>query len=279
MSVPTGLGFFPKAENFAHEIVVHGCARPWFVYVETFVPAFLKLVLTITFLDLEDILRDFAKIEARQKLTSGGRGYGHRYKPTVSQQATRMQRYSQKGLKTLLIVTEPLEIIGFAWLLYAAGDQFFYDWQLLLERSVFCSDSGVGGPFQRSRPGGSNIGVLPEGVITPLPTFEQNRAEWTNTSISVSLPFGSYRAFFTVTVHGPNGGISGVQAQLRLPFGSGLFIRSEPADIAEGQTATLLAEGEFFVAIGGNLVWELKGPAVPVGLLCDGGHVIVMAQA
>lgn len=272
------LGFFPKAENFAEQIVVHGCARPWFVYVKTFVPAFLKLVLTITLLDLEDILRDYAKQKVFEGGSGSGRNIGHRYKPRVSNQATKTQRFSQKGLKTLLIITEPLEIIGFAWLLYSAGDQFFYDWQLLLERSIFCSDSGLAGPLQRARTGGFNIGITPGGTITPLPIIQQNRANWTTTAISVSVPFGSYKCIFAVTVEGPLGGISDVKCRLRLPFGTAIFIESEPAEMAQGETATLIAEGDFFTPTGGNIVWELSGPAVPVGLLCDGGCVIVMAN-
>ena len=272
------LGFFPKAENFAHQIIEHACARPWYVYVSTFVPAFLKLVLTITILDMEDILRDFAKGKVHEGGGGSTRNLGHRWKPRVNNQATKVQRFSQGGLKTLLIVTEPLEIIGFAWLLYAAGDQFFYDWQLLLQRSIFCSDAGLAGPIQRKRDGGSNIGILPEGAITPLPIILQNRANWTTTSISVSLPFGPYIGFFAVTVHGPNGGITGVRCRMRLPFGPALFIESDPVDIAEGETASLVAQGSFFAAVGGNLVWELAGPAVPVGLLCDAGHVIITAS-
>lgn len=275
---PFNLGFFPKAENFAHEIVLHNCARPWFVYVKTFVPAYLKLVLTLTILDLEDILRDYAKGIVGEGGSGSGRRIGHRYKPRVSNQATTAQRFSQRGLKTLLIVTEPLEIIGFAWLLYSASDQFFYDWQLLLERSIYCSDKGLAGPLQRSRPGGSNIGITPGGTITPLPEIKQNRANWTTTSISVSVPFGSYKGIFTVTVTGPLGGISGVKCRLRLPVGANFFIESEEADIGQGESATLIAMGDFWAPIGGNVIWELAGPAVPVGLECAGGHVIIMAN-
>jgi len=270
---------FPKAANFAQEIVVNGCARPWFIYVKTFVPAFLKLVLTLAILDLEDILRAHAKRKAYSKITPSGRGYGHSVKPRVQAKPTKIQTFSQKGLRTLLIVTEPLEKIGFAWLLYNSTEQFFYDWQLLLERSIYCSDTGLAGPFQRSRPGGSNIGVLPEGAITPLPALEQNRANWSNTVITVDLPPGFYRGFFSVTVNGPLGGITNVRARFRVTGIITLFIESPPASIGEFQPASLLAEGEFTLPFGGTVGWELAGPAVPVGLLCDAGHVIVMATA
>lgn len=270
---------FPKAANFASEIVVHGCARPWFIYVKTFFPAFLKLVLTISILDLEDILRDHAKRKAYSRITSSGRGYGHSHKPKIIAKPTDQQRFAQKGLRTLLIITEPLEKIGFAWLLYNATEQFFSDWQLLLERSIYCSDTGLAGPLQRARVGGSNIGVLPEGAITPLPIIEQNRAPWVTTSISVSLPPGFYKGFFTVTVQGPLGGITNVRARMRVTGLITLFIESPPADIAQGEASTLLADGDFTLPFGGTVVWELAGPAVPVGLLCDGGHVIVFATS
>jgi len=272
-----GLGLFPAAENFAENIVIHGCARPWFVYVKTFIPAFLKLIMTISILDLEDILRAHAKRIAYARATPSGRGFGHGHKPRISGRPTVVNRFSQKGLRTLLIVTEPLEIIGFSWLLYNATDQFFSDWQLLLQRSIFCEDIGLAGPLQRSRPGGSNIGVLPEGAITPLAVLEQNRASWVTTSISVSLPPGFYKAIFTVTVHGPLGGITGVRARLRITGFVTTFIESAPADMAQGEAAGFIAEGDFHFVSGGTVVWELAGPAVPVGLLCDGGHVIVFA--
>lgn len=272
-----GIILFPKARNFAQEIVVHNCARPWFVYVKTFVPAFVKLFLTLAFLDLEDLLRAHAKRKAYSRITSSGRGFGHAVKPRVSAVPTQTQRFSQKALRTLLIVTDPLEKIGFAWLLYNSTETFFYDWQLLLQRSIYCRDDGLAGPFQRKRVPGGNIGILPEGAITPLPVLEQNRAEWANTVISVNLPFGFYKFFFTVTVKGPLGGITNVRARARITGFVTLFIESPPADIAQGEVVTLLADGDFSFPFGGTIVWELAGPAVPVGLECDGGHVIVFA--
>ena len=272
------MAIFPKAENFAQAIVVHGCARPWFVYVKTFIPAFLKLFLTLAILDLEDILRAHAKRKAYSKITTSGRGFGHQVKPRIVAHTTKTQTFTQKGLRTLLLITDPLEKIGFAWLLYNSTEQFFYDWQLLIERSIYCSDTGLAGPFQRSRPGGTNIGVLPEGGITPLPTLEQNRAGWANTVISVNLPVGFYKVIFTVQVHGPLGGITNVRARARITGLITLFIESPPAEIAQGEVAGLLCEGDFTLPFGGTVVWELAGPAVPVGLLCDGAHVIVFAR-
>lgn len=272
------MGFFPKAENFAQEIVVHGCARPWFVYVKTFVPAFIKLFLTLTFWDLGDIIRSYGKTRLRSAVPASGRGWRHKGNKIVLTPAQETNKVYRQGLKTILILTEPLEKIGFAWLLYSAGDQFFYDWQLLLERSIYCSDSGLGGPFQRSRPGGSNIGILPEGAATPLGTLEQNRGNWSNTGFAVSLEPGFYRVFFGLEVEGPLGGISNVRARLRVTGIATTFIESAAASAEQGETMSLLAEDTFVLIIGGTVGWELAGPAVPAGLKCNGGDVIVVAN-
>lgn len=273
------IGLFPKAENFASEIVVHGCARPWFVYVETFIPAFLKLFLTLAILDLEDLLRAHAKAKVGEKLGGLRGGLTHGSRGPYANANRKVTRFSQQALKTLLIITEPLEKIGFAWLLYNSTEQFFYDWQLLLQRSQFCSDAGLAGPFQRSRPGGTNIGILPEGSATPLPTIEQNRANWPNEGFRVDLPPGFYTCIWALEVEGPLGGITGVQARLRL---SGItltpFFDGDTSDFAEGQAGSVMVKGDFTLPFGGSIGWELRGPAVPVGLLCNGAHVIVFAR-
>lgn len=269
---------FPKAQNFAQEIVVHGCARPWFIYVTTFFPSFLQLVLMLAFIDLEDLMRDYAKNLVKTGYGSG-RNVGHRYKPAVKPVTNKINRWSQKGLKTLLIVTEPLEKIGFAWLLYNTTESFFYNWQTALERSIYCDDGGSAGPFQRSRPVGGNVVINQTGAATVCAVLEQNRAQWTNTGIRVDLPRGQYTAIFSITVAGPLGDITGVRAQLRITGSLGPTIIEGPSgDLAQGEQGSFIVDGDFTLFIGGSCVWELAGPAVPVGLESFGAHVIVFSR-
>jgi len=269
---------FPKAQNFVADIVVHGCARPWFIYVTTFVPAFLQLFLTITILDLEDLLRDYAKQITRPRAGSG-RQTTHRYKPSLRQDLRTTNRWSQKGLKTLLIVTEPLEIIGFAWLLYGASERFFYNWQSALEKSVFCEDSGQAGPFQRSRPPGGNLVINQTGAAVPCVSLDQNRSEWSNTVIRVDLPRGQYTAIFSVSIAGPLGGITGVRAQMRLTGSLGpTVVQGGSGDLDWMEQGDFIVSADFTLFIGGSAVWELAGPAVPVGVESFGAHVIVIAR-
>lgn len=271
-------GPFPKAANFISFLYEHPCARPWWVYVETFIPAFLQLFITIATLDAEDILREFAKGKAYERIARSRGGSRHTRKPLMLNKPTKPQILTQRGLKTLLIITEPLEIIGFVWLLWSATEQFFYNWQSMLMQSAFCSTPIDTGPFYRSRAPGLFIGILPEGSATPLPILQQDRAGWGSGGFSVSLPPGLYRGVYAVSIQGPPGGLTGVRARLRI--GAGVFetiIDGPAGDLGAGEEGSFLVSGTFFIPIitgGGSMGWELVGPAVPAGVLCQGAHAM-----
>lgn len=271
---------FAKAQNFVNFLQFHNCARPWFVYAETFAPAFLKLFLTITIPDLNDIARNMGYHQVSGGGGPGGRGPKRFGRSTLSNINNQVENFSQGGLRHLLMVTEPLEKIGFIWLLWSATDQFFMDWQTGLMKSVFCEDVGLAGPYNATRAPGGRVGVLPAGAVTPLPIVEQNRANWARTSIAVSLPFGSYSAVFSATIVGPFGGIEGCGAQLRLAGNVGpSVVAGDPVSIAQGQAGTVMVKSDFFIPLGGSCGWEIYGPAVPVGVVCNAARVVVWANA
>ncbi len=267
----------PQTANFIRDIGFHGCARPWYVYVEAFAPAFIELLFTLAFLDLEDIIRMRGEAIARQ-------GKGIR-KPTLRHLRRRpiktinrgAKRYGSKGLKVLLVVTLPLEILGFAFLLYFAVDNFYGNWQALIERSDFCKQPIESGPFTRQRTGG-RVSVLPGCVGVGLPDLRQNRGGWSSTAFAVSLPQGQFRAYFGLTVTGPVGGITNVRLRFFIVGGLGGFaVEGEPVSIAAGESIGLLVNATFFLPgfAGGSLAWELCGPAVPVGLESEDGFLTI----
>lgn len=271
------MAIFPHAQNWANQMIFHECARPWFIWVTSFTPAFLKLFVTLATLDAEDILRDYAKGKAHEP--TGGRrgGFGHVKKKGYAQVANKIDRFAQKGLKTLLVVTEPLEKIGFAWLLYSATDEFFYDWQTALMNSAYCTDAARG-PFQRSRGGGANVPILPGGGATPLPNLDQNRANWTNGNFSVGLPAGSYTAMYAANVVAPNSGTPGAGAQIRVSGNIGpTLYQSGLTGLGPREHASLMIQATFFIPIGGSAGWELYGNAIPIGIECENARFIVMS--
>lgn len=275
--VAFGEKIFPHAANFYKYMVFNQCARPFFVYVTTFGVAFIKLFLTITFLDLSDFLRMRGKNIASQGLAKRrGRGRKMR-KPRYAATQPNVKRFAAGGLRTLLVVSQPLEWVGLAWLIYAASDQFYYDWQSLLENSNFCSESGLAGITQRSRTGGS-VSILPGGAAISLATIEQQTGGMTSTAFGIGGDQGEWFAVVGLSVTGPSGGISGVFLRLNIQSGAtNLDAVSDPVDIAEGEKIDLLVDGNFSIAPGRlvTLTWVLVGPAVPVGLVSEKGHAIV----
>jgi len=270
------LGIFERQANFIKFMLTNQCARPWYVYVETFLPAFLELLFTVTLLEIDDLIRSHGQKIVNEGGQKGGRGGKHSPKIKSTGAKTPVERYMQKGLKTLLVVTQPLENIGYAWLLYSAVDEFFYDWQTLIEKAPFCEQPKESGPLSRSR-GQGFITILPGGFPIIMTNLTQNRASWVNNTISAEIPQGQISCLFAATIGSPPGGITGVYIRVKVTDAfRTYFIDSEPSDIPEGGIRDFIVSAQFFVATGGGAAvsWELVGPAVPAGIFCDKGRVI-----
>lgn len=275
--VAFGEKIFPHAANFYKYMVFNQCARPFFVYVETFSIAFIKLFLTITFLDLSDFLRMRGKNIADAGLAKRRGRRRKMRKPRYAATQPNVKRYAAGGLRTLLVVSQPLEWVGLAWLIYAASDQFYYDWQSLLENSRFCTQPGVPAIIQRSRTGGS-VSILPGGAAISMPSLEQDEGALTSTSFGVGGSSGNFFSVVALTVTGPQGGISGVFLRLNIQSGAtNLDAASGPVSIAEGEQIDLIVDTNFAIPVGKifTLTWVLVGPGVPVGLKSESGYAIV----
>ena len=247
-------------------MLTHPCARPWFVYVELFIPAFIKLLITVAIFDVEDAIRAHGETIVRDK--KGGKKKRHGIRTRVVGQQTRVDRYAMKGLKILLVVTKPIELIGFTWLLFSAVDQFFSDWQTLLENSDYCVDRGQQGPLTLQRVGGNSSIVV--GFIPVIMNIEsQDRAGWPHSSLSATLPRGEYRCVFSMTVIGPIGGVNNVIIRVRTPGAQGADItESDPLALAPGEEGDLVVSHRFFYPLvgGGTVTWEIGGETIPAGI-------------
>ena len=269
------MGLFRKEANFIKAMISHPCARPWFVYVELFVPAFIKLMITVVLFDVEDAIRAHGESIVRDRKGKLKKRHGTNVRVRGAQ--TRVDRYAMKGLKILLVVTKPLELIGFAWLLFSAVDQFFSDWQTLLENSDYCVDKGQSGPLTLQR-GPGFISILVGFVPVILNITSQNRAGWPHTSLSVSLPHGTFRCFFALTVKGPIGGAVNIKIRIRTPGALGSEItESEPIALSHGEEGDLVVSHEFFNVLvgGGTCHWEIGGETIPAGIESVKGFMTV----
>lgn len=264
---------FPEASNFMGRLFYTNCSTPFYVYVETFLPCFLELWFTLAFLDLEDLLRDRAKRLASGRGSPTGRGGSHVGKGRLPGFSPNKERYAQGGLKHLLRVTQPLENIGFAFLIYGATSDFFYDWTSLLEARNWCKDPTDAGPLSRRSQEGSMVPNENLGGVA-LPILEQNRSGWSSGSFSCAVPPGHYDAHFAVTIRGPAPG--GVEYQAGLNVSGALIggsARGGPVRTEKAQPADLVVSTNFFAPTlaGAAIHWGVAGPPVPVGLQVDKG--------
>jgi len=268
-----GIRFFPNQQNFIRTIVSHPCARPWYVWLETFAESFAVLLITVTLFDVEDAIRAHGKSIVGDNRS----GRGGRHSPRIKTQGkpTKVDRYAQKALKTLLVVTDPLERIGFTWLLYNAVDRFFLNWQTLLEESTFCSQPINSGPLQRSR-GPGVISFVASGATIIMTNALQNRGGWPNNVFTATLPQGLFVAGLGVTVKGPIGGVIPVWIELQVTGLLGLQkFRSDEIGLGEAEEGSMSVLARFFLlgAGGGVLSWSIGGSTIPAGIEAVRAHV------
>ena len=259
---------FPKTTNFVRFVFAQECDATFWVYAEAFFPAALKLALATTVPDINDLIRGRGEaIVDQSRAVSRKRGGKFRRGAMVTFDAPQ-ERYASRGLAFLLRVTEPIEKIGFRWLLYSATEDFFQDWQTLIIRSGACGTLPERGPLTR-RTTGQRESMLPGGNPIALPIVDVNRSGWSTDLLGASLPDGQYMCLITCTFLAPTGGIEGAFVQLRTDIVGIEQTQKGPENGGEaGQPVDIM--GKFFFRIpsllSGSIVWEIGGPAVPVGV-------------
>lgn len=262
-----GRSVAPKAANFLQYIWQNDCARPWFVYVETFAPAFIKLAVTLSLWQWDDVVRSVAgSVAGGAASTKGGKTHVRKKTIAVTDPENRERAY-RRGLRTLLVITKPIEIVGFTYLIYGAGDQFFADWQSLLEESVYCTRQAIMGPYGRS---GADFALLanPDGQGFGLDTLEYNAPNFGDTTAAVTLPAGVFNVAIGMKVSRQGGTAANVAPGFRL-FGGGdsKILIGETATVTPDEPADLVYGGSVTVPFGEtrSMSWELFGDDIPTG--------------
>lgn len=274
---PGEFQFAPKARNFLFHEISHPCARPWFVYLDTFLPAFVLLFITLITLDLDDVVRGYGSARAGEKGSGARRRGSHFKKLKGTNKATPAQRFAQRGLFTVLKFTAPLELIGFTYLMYSAGDRFFYNWQTLLRKSDFCDRALFTGPLSRTDPP-SGVFSSPTGQGFGLNTLTQNRANWQTTPLSCVVPEGAINVICMLKVQRAFSILEDVQLGLVVLLGGNTTIYKSSRETIMVETPTdLIVTASFRAKIGqfASIGWVLFGPQTGTGLTALEGNVFV----
>jgi len=239
MSEPEKIQFFPHAQNWIKYMISHPCAEPWSVLIETFLPCVLKFAATIYLFDINDMaverlrqidaaatgrtarsLRKFSWEKRPGKVLSG--------KPLSKIGTFSYKASVMAATKAILTVAEPLEKIGFIWLVYSASDQFFYDWTSLLQYRNYCGSPEFTGPLTRIEASGSYLFSI-GGSVAHINTLTQNRGGWSNTNVAATVPAANYFVMFKTRAKTLSGTIPDAYLMLEASV-SGVTIKQYKGD-------------------------------------------------
>lgn len=269
------MSFSPGAADFMKQLTYDSCSRPFWVFAATGSAAFLELWFTLAFLDLEDLVRSRGFSQSNRDLKKGRRGRRHGGLRLPRGNKGSVIRYSALGTRTLLIVTLPLEVIGFAMLIYFGTDKFFYRWSSLLE-NIRCE----GEPRTLIR-SDQNFGVVPNlnGGAVGLSDLDQNAGVLSSNAFGAAVAFGIYEVHLAIEVEGkrpitPTDYQAGIDTVGAL---NPVQILGTAVSIGRGRGGTLMVSATVVMPLftGGSIGWVIVGPSVAAGLSIISAHVIV----
>ena len=269
-----------KSKNFMKDVVFHGCARPWYIYVETFFPAFLKLFITLILFDIDDIARAYGQNMARTRATGKRKHVMRQGRQVLRVVQTEPQRITKVGLRIVLRLTAPLEAAGFTFLMVAAGDKFFGDWQSLIERSPFCESPIGTGPISRGDPP-SALSIEPFGQAFGYDTLEQNRGGWPTTAFNFEPATGPLFVVATLKGVAGLGGISNAALRIRITIaGDDFNFDSDFLSAEAGEPVEFVAIARRFLLVGTIAVvrWEMVGDTQLAAVRPTEGNVMGMIE-
>lgn len=201
---------FEGQANFIKTLRFHPCAEPFPILIETFFPCALQLAIDLYMLDSMDMLRErFRSYPQKGIAPNFRRARRHSFKKQgkagpLSRKQVKAVPFVAKPLvasftKWLLLVTDPLEKIGFAMLFYNSVDQFFMNWSSLLIRRGYCELPALTGPLSLLGNAGSQV-WSDTGNPVSCPNILQNRAGWSHSNTAAVLPPGTYVVVFTAEI-------------------------------------------------------------------------------
>jgi len=208
MSGHPPIRLFGGPVNFIKFLKFHPCADPMPILVETFFPAALRMAIDLYLLDYDDVAREVLRTYPQGGVgVKARRGLRHSFKKTEGKKVMARRQVKavpfshlprvQQLTKFLFMITDPIEKIGFAIMFYNAVDNFYYNWTSLLIRRGYCELPALTGPLQL-RANDSTILANESGAPLGMPIEIVNRAGWSHSAFSASLPPGSYVAVFTL---------------------------------------------------------------------------------
>jgi len=274
------LRVFPNAVNFIKFIAMNPCANPFALLVETFIPAFLMLFITISSMEWEDVAIDQLRTYPRYGPgRPASRGFRHMSrKGTASQPLHRKvlsgfagpeKPYTKTLTTALYYITSPLEKLGFAMLLYGATDRFFYNWTSMLKQRRYCTADPAKGPFQRSKANDVVLFNIAESVVS-LDTLIQNRAGWSNNPFGITLPGSqSYQVIFSGEYRSFADTLPGCMLLINRTW-AGLFTattRSDPVTLNKDSYTAMSVQttinAELLTSV--FVDWSTENPLAPIG--------------
>lgn len=268
-TLPVTARFFPKSSNFIKYIKTNPCGDNYLVYFETFLPAFIKAVIIQNIPFADDLVRSLGELKAAESLGHRSPKGGKFRKRTLVPAPTKAQVKSQAGLRFLLQATQPLETLGYLFLLYSTTEQLYMDWQTMLMRSEECGNKANSG-FFLSKNADVRQGVLPGGSALILGPTISKSSDVSRTGPTIGVPIGTYDIMCEVTLTADIA--VNASAELVL-FVQGPGITYEKGGTSEafgrGETKTLIQSWRVTTLFGTTVTPNLVGPALPVGLYCS----------
>lgn len=246
--------------NAISRISQHQCAAPAYVYVETFLPAFLYMVIWLALFGIEDIIISGSRktVQVIEQVGTGRRG--KHIRGTRRRGGIGVRPKYRFGSRFFFRIISAVEFLGFTFQLITAVDFFTIAWTSLVERSVFCQDGAVPGPLQKTN---SFAGFLAQTDWQPMDygVVEQNRSNWLTTTTRAQLPPGRYFAVAAMKATPSGEGTVELTARLRATTASGTkTVDEQTTTLTGGQSGDIILAAGFGSVLAPEVLifWEMK---------------------
>jgi hypothetical protein len=123
-----------RKANYIIDFATAPCSAPWWVYVETLLPAFLKLIITFVTLEWDDVVRHVGRRRSghqRRRAMRNAKVFDPTWTNGANKAFWRLDGIIQRGLWWWMVID--LTVDG------------FYQWTTLINETAYCTG---GGSFQ-----------------------------------------------------------------------------------------------------------------------------------
>ena len=254
--------------NYVTKFWFNPCSAPFYVYVETALPALLELLISYNTFGTSDISRNSlgrSQVRWTRRLFSGWR----RYAP-----------YRKIGGTGFLFRADGVvQRLLWWWLVADLTVDFLYNWTSLVNRTEWCTGNGIYQAVQIS-------GAFPcadawSGV--PINQVTQNKDNWARTAVNVLVPGGTYHAILTVDAMFNSIFNFGTDFQIRLVVTGPLWADTYESDkvqlkVGEKTPVTVTASFPASAAAGASVAWQWRYSTGGIPLIDYGQADIIVSQ-